>query len=96
MCALRTKAMALAADNQALLTEVDRVEMRKPFGLQEDYNPLLLMSPPVRTKLSLTLFSHSSNRSLPFEVLHTLLYGSCKHFLKDIMPVQQKRECASL
>lgn len=34
-------------------------------------------------------------RSIPIEVLHTLLLGSCKHFLKDVMPkmsAQQKRE----
>ena len=42
-CALRTKDMALQqiAQINALLTEADRVEMRKSFGLREDYNPLL-------------------------------------------------------
>ena len=43
LCALRTKDMALQqiAQINALLTEADRVEMRKCFGLREDYNPLL-------------------------------------------------------
>ena len=43
VCALRTKDMALQriAQINALLTEADRVGMRKSFGLREDYNPLL-------------------------------------------------------
>ena len=43
VCALRTKAVGLQqmAQINALLTEAQKVEMRKQFGLREDYNPLL-------------------------------------------------------
>ena len=34
-------ALQQIAQIKALLTEVDRVEMRKSFGLKEDNNPLL-------------------------------------------------------
>eukprot|EP00731_Ephydatia_muelleri_P004554 Em0002g730a len=40
VCALWTKDMALQQIAQ-MLTEADRVGMRKSFGLREDYNPLL-------------------------------------------------------
>eukprot|EP00731_Ephydatia_muelleri_P028790 Em0020g434a len=84
VCALRTKDMALQqiAQINALLTEADRVGMRKSFGLREDYNPLLYI--PADLYLS-----------IPVEVLHTLSLGSCKHILKDVMPKMsphQKRE----
>eukprot|EP00731_Ephydatia_muelleri_P004501 Em0002g677a len=84
VCALRTKDMALQqiAQINALLTEADRVGMRKSFGLGEDYNPLLYI--PADLYLS-----------IPVDILHTLSLGSCKHFLKDVMPKMsphQKRE----
>eukprot|EP00731_Ephydatia_muelleri_P000135 Em0001g135a len=84
VCAPRTKAVALQqiAQISTLLTEALKVEMRKRFGLQEDYNPLLYI--PADLYLS-----------IPVEVLHTLLLGSCKHFLKEVMPnvsAVQKRE----
>eukprot|EP00731_Ephydatia_muelleri_P014018 Em0007g1328a len=84
VCAPRTKAVALQqiAQISALLTEALKVEMRKRFGLWEDYNPLLYIPADL-------------NLSIPVEVLHTLLLGSCKHFLKEVMPnmsAAQKRE----
>ncbi|KAL5470681.1 hypothetical protein EMCRGX_G028685 [Ephydatia muelleri] len=38
---LQDMALQQIAQINALLTEADRVEMRKSFGLREDYNPLL-------------------------------------------------------
>eukprot|EP00731_Ephydatia_muelleri_P002680 Em0001g2680a len=75
-------ALQQIAQINALLTEADGVNMRKSFGLWEDYNPLFYI--PADLYLS-----------IPVEVLHTLLLGSCKHILNDIMPKMsphQKRE----
>ena len=74
VCALRTKDMALQqiAQINALLTEADRVGMRKSFGLRD---PLLYI--PADLIFKACSFSHPSHRSIPVEVLHTLSLGSC-------------------
>eukprot|EP00731_Ephydatia_muelleri_P013203 Em0007g513a len=84
VCGTKDMALQQIAQINTLLTEADRVEMRKSFGLWEDYNPLLYI--PADFYLS-----------IPVEVLHTLSLGSCKHFLKDVhvmpkMSPHQKRE----
>eukprot|EP00731_Ephydatia_muelleri_P034921 Em0086g5a len=68
---LQDMALQQIAQINALLTEADRVEMRKSFGLREDYNPLLYI--PADLYLSILV-----------EVLRTLLLDSCKHILKDV------------
>ncbi|KAL5509203.1 hypothetical protein EMCRGX_G004533 [Ephydatia muelleri] len=83
VCGTKDMALQQIAQINTLLTEADRVEMRKSFGLWEDYNPLLYI--PADFYL------------IPVEVLHTLSLGSCKHFLKDVhvmpkMSPHQKRE----
>eukprot|EP00731_Ephydatia_muelleri_P011829 Em0006g723a len=74
---LQDMALQQIAQINALLTEADRVEiwMRKSFGLREDYNPLIY-----------TCISADLYLSIPVEVLHTFLLGSCKHILKDVIP----------
>eukprot|EP00731_Ephydatia_muelleri_P013887 Em0007g1197a len=77
-------------------TEAGKAAMSKEIGLRDVPNFLL----HIPADLFKYLFSsHSSihiycifNRSIPVEVLHTILLGLCKYFLKEVMPRLSKAQ----
>ena len=77
-------------------TEAGKAAMSKEFGLRDVPNFLLHI--PAASS-SMLFSSHSSihiycifNRSIPVEVLHTILLGLCKYFLKEVMPRLSKAQ----
>ena len=89
VCQRRTLTLALhqISEIAALRTEQDKVEMRKRYGLKESKNPMLsvrvhadLYRLKDLTNLVVLLYAvfFLLSRSLPVEVLHTIVLGACK------------------